>query len=78
MGYQITLCDLSPELIRFVKERIEELGLLQRIDGFHVLDITDLHSLDDCRFNLVLALGGPLGLCEDISKGYKGGRLHHL
>jgi ubiquinone/menaquinone biosynthesis C-methylase UbiE len=69
MGYQITLSDLSPEMIRFARERVEELGLLQRIDGFHVLDITDLNSLDDCNFDLVLALGGPLGLCEDIRKG---------
>jgi ubiquinone/menaquinone biosynthesis C-methylase UbiE len=68
MGYQMTLSDLSPEMIQSAKERVEALGLTERIDGFHVLDITDLKSLDDCSFDLVLALGGPLGLSKDIRK----------
>jgi ubiquinone/menaquinone biosynthesis C-methylase UbiE len=68
MGYQMTLSDLSPEMIRSAKERVKELGLTGRVDGFHVLDITDLNSLDDCSFDLVLALGGPLGLSKDIRK----------
>jgi SAM-dependent methyltransferase len=68
MGYHMTLSDLSPEMIRSAKERVEALGLIDRVDGFHELDITDLNSLDDCSFDLVLALGGPLGLCSDIGK----------
>jgi SAM-dependent methyltransferase len=66
MEYQMTLSDLSPEMIRSAKERVEALGLTERVDGFHVLDIADLHSLVDGSFDLVLALGGPLGLSKDI------------
>ncbi len=69
MGYQMTLSDLSPEMIRHASERVTDLGLEDRVDGYHVLDICNLHAFVDCSFDLVLAMGGPLGLGEDFRKG---------
>lgn len=69
MGYQITLSDLSPEMIQLARERVADLDLEDRVDGFHVLDICDLHPLVDSSFDLVLALGGPLGLADDVLAG---------
>jgi SAM-dependent methyltransferase len=69
MGYQMTLSDLSPEMIQLAKERVTDLDLEERVDGFHVLDICDLHPLVDSSFDLVLALGGPLGLADDVTAG---------
>ncbi len=65
MGYQMVLSDLSPEMVRRAQERVERLGLSDRVVGYHVLDICEMQALPASRFDLVLALGGPLTLCRD-------------
>jgi SAM-dependent methyltransferase len=68
MGYQTVLSDLSPEMIRGARDRVQQQGLSDRVDSYHVLDICDMHSLAEASFDLVLALGGPLTLARDAGQ----------
>ena len=68
MGYRMVLSDLSPEMIQQARGKAERLGLSDRVEAFHVLDICDMHALSDASFDLVLALGGPLTLCQDANR----------
>lgn len=65
MGYRLVLADLSPEMIRFARQKVERLGLSDRVAGYYVLDICDMQALAAASFDLVLALGGPLTLCRN-------------
>ena len=65
MGYRMVLSDLSPEMINYARDKVERLGLSDRVAGYHVLDICDMHALSEYSFDIVLALGGPLSLCRD-------------
>lgn len=65
MGYRMVLSDLSPEMVRQARMKVERLGLSDRVSEYYVLDICDMHTLPDASFDLVLALGGPLTLCHD-------------
>jgi ubiquinone/menaquinone biosynthesis C-methylase UbiE len=67
LGYRVVLSDLSPEMIRHAREKCERLGLDDRVIGYHVLDLCDMHTLPE-SFDLVVALGGPLSLCQDAKK----------
>lgn len=70
-GYRMVLTDLSPEMIQNASDKIEQLGLSQYVAAYHVLDICDMHTLSEARFDLVLALGGPLTLCQDANMAVK-------
>jgi SAM-dependent methyltransferase len=65
MGYRMVLSDLSPEMIAHAREKVEQLGLSDRVAGYYALDVCDMHALPNASFDLVLALGGPLSLCRD-------------
>lgn len=65
LGYRMVLSDLSPEMVRYAREKVERLGLGDRVAAYHVLDICDMHALPEAAFDLVLVLGGPLTLCQD-------------
>lgn len=65
LGYRVVLADLSPEMIRHARARMERLGLSDRVAAYHVLDICDMRAPPEASFGLVLALGGPLSLCRD-------------
>ena len=65
LGYQMVLSDLSPEMVRCARDKVERLGLSDRVVAYHVLDICDMHALPEASFDLALALGGPLTLCRD-------------
>ena len=65
MGYRMVLSDLSPEMVRCARDKVERLGLSDRVVAYHVLDICDMHALPEASFDLALALGGPLTLCRD-------------
>jgi SAM-dependent methyltransferase len=68
LGYRMVLSDLSPQMIQGAREKISRLGLSDRVDSYHVLDICDLYSLSEASFDLVLALGGPLTLGRDTGQ----------
>jgi ubiquinone/menaquinone biosynthesis C-methylase UbiE len=65
MGYEMVLTDLSPEMIKHARARVEQSGLGQYVKAYHVLDICDMNAVEDASFDLVLVLGGPLSLCRD-------------
>ena len=65
IGYRMVLSDLSPEMVEHARDKVERLGLSNRVGGYYALDICDMHSLSNASFDLVLALGGPLTLCRD-------------
>lgn len=67
MGYRVVLSDLSPEMVKHAREKVEQLGLSDRVAGYYALDICDMQALPNASFDLVLALGGPLSLCHDAS-----------
>ncbi len=64
MGYRLELLDLAEEMIRHAAERVQQQGLEERVSAYHTLDICDMRGLSDGRFDLLLALGVPLSLCE--------------
>ena len=67
MGYRVVLSDLSPEMVEHAREKVEQLGLSDRVVGYYTLDICDMQALSNASFDLVLALGGPLSLCHDAN-----------
>ncbi len=68
LGYRVVLSDLSAEMIRRAREKCERLGLEDGVIGYHVLDLCDMHTFSNANFDLVVALGGPLSLCQDAKK----------
>jgi SAM-dependent methyltransferase len=65
LGYRLVLSDLSAEMIAHARQKVERRALGDRVLGYHVRDICDMHPLPDDTFDLTLALGGPLTLCRD-------------
>ena len=65
MGYRMVLSDLSPEMIRHARQKLEQLGLDDSVAAYHVQHMCDMHAFSEASFDLVLGLGGPLGLCRD-------------
>ncbi len=68
LGHRVVLSDFSPEMVRVAQEQAEENGIADSVESCQVLDICDMNTLDDNSFDIVLALGEPLGLCPDARK----------
>lgn len=71
MGYRMVLSDLSPEMIRHARENVMRNGISDYVVDYQALDICDMHTLSEGRFDLILALGVPLTLCSDAEKAAK-------
>jgi SAM-dependent methyltransferase len=56
-GYQITLADLSPELLAIARERIREADVGDHVEGVVEADARDLGAWPDGAFDAVLCLG---------------------
>ncbi|WP_461209576.1 class I SAM-dependent methyltransferase [Desulfocurvus sp. DL9XJH121] len=67
-GHRTTLTDFSPEMVRVAREQVRERGVADSVDACLVMDICDMGELPDAHFDLVLALGEPLGLCGDAGR----------
>ena len=67
-GYRMVLSDLSPEMIRYAREKVARMDLDADTVCCRVLDVCDMSPLPDAGFDVVLALGGPLTLCCDDKK----------
>lgn len=63
-GYNITLTDLTPKLVEIAKQKVTELELTDRFNGFHVLNATNLEGIPNERFDASLMLG-PLYHLQD-------------
>jgi len=71
LGHRIVLSDFSPEMIRVASEEVDRRGVSDSVNACHVLDICDMHALEDEAFDMALALGEPVGLCDDQCKAVK-------
>ncbi|WP_223066191.1 class I SAM-dependent methyltransferase [Paenibacillus caui] len=56
-GFDVTLTDLTPRLVRLAKEKAEECGVSERFKGFHCVNAVQLDSLTDQQFDASLMLG---------------------
>jgi len=68
LGYQVVLTDFSPEMIRIASEQINERGVSDGVEACHVSDICNMRTLANDSFDMVLALGTPVGLCDNPEK----------
>lgn len=56
-NYEVTLTDLTPQLVGIAKDKANELGLADRIAGFHVRNAVHLHGLPDDGYDAALMMG---------------------
>ena len=64
LGYQVTLCDLSPGMLAVAREKLQKEGLLDRVE----IKEADLASLPfhDETFDLVVCLHGALSDADSL------------
>lgn len=72
-GYQVTLADLTPQLVDIAKLKVKEAGVEDRFSGFYVVDARDLTRYYDEQFDASLMLGPlyHLQLDEDRNKAVR-------
>ncbi|BBI31833.1 class I SAM-dependent methyltransferase [Cohnella abietis] len=78
LGYEVNLADLTPKLVEMAKLKAREAGVLERFNGFHVVDARDMSSFKDEQFDACLMLGPMYHLQteEDRSKAIR--ELHRV
>ncbi|MGA3020963.1 MAG: class I SAM-dependent methyltransferase [Candidatus Micrarchaeales archaeon] len=59
-GYDVTLIDFTPTLLKIAKKQIKKAGVEKRVKQIAEASITDLLDFDDNSFDAVLCSGGPL------------------
>jgi ubiquinone/menaquinone biosynthesis C-methylase UbiE len=64
MGYQVTLCDISPGMLDVAREKLSREGLLDRVE-IEEADIAHLPFPDEA-FDSVVCLAGPLSLADSL------------
>jgi SAM-dependent methyltransferase len=62
---QLVVSDISEEQLAINKSKMAELGLDGRIKDFLILDITDLESISNNHFDVVVCVGGALNYTFD-------------
>jgi SAM-dependent methyltransferase len=75
-GAQVTLADLSPVQLELARQRLGERGLLDRVEGFHRLDILDMGSIGDAAYDLVVAFGGVVSYTRERHRDAIGELVH--
>ncbi len=60
-GYEVTLLDLVPELLKSAEKKIKRAGVKRKVKQIIEGSIEDLSVFDDETFDAVLCLGAPLG-----------------
>ena len=68
LGHRIVLSDFSPEMIRVASEEIHRRGVSGSVEACQVLDICDMYTLEDESFDMILALGCPVAICDNQRK----------
>ncbi|KAF5409894.1 MAG: Ubiquinone/menaquinone biosynthesis C-methyltransferase UbiE [Candidatus Methanocomedens sp.] len=66
MGYEVTLCDISPGQLRVAEEKMRKHELSEKVEIIET-DIAALPFPDEL-FDLVLAVRGPISLATEPSK----------
>lgn len=59
-GYQVSLVDLSPELVERARRNVRRAGVARRVPRILEGSLTDLSEFEDRSFEGVLCLGGAL------------------
>jgi ubiquinone/menaquinone biosynthesis C-methylase UbiE len=62
---QLVVSDISPEQLAINKTKMTELQLENRIQDFLLLDITELKSIHDEQYDIVICVGGALNYTFD-------------
>lgn len=78
LGYDVTLNDLTPKLVRQARSKAEEAGLLDRFRGFHTLNATELNELDSGQFDAALMLGPMYHLQKEDDRGKAASELYRV
>ncbi|MBN1954548.1 MAG: class I SAM-dependent methyltransferase [Anaerolineae bacterium] len=64
MGYQVTLTDISPGMLKVARSKLDAKGLLDRV-VIEQMDIRNMRDLPADHFDLSMAQGSPLSYCDD-------------
>lgn len=65
MSKSLVTSDLSPVQIEINKRKMEELGLVDKVQGFKILDITNLEGIADNTYDVAVCIGGPINYLFD-------------
>ena len=68
MAKKLVVADLSQVQLDLNQKHMRELGLLDRVDEYRVLDLIDLRELNDASFDAVVCIGGALSYLLDQEK----------
>jgi ubiquinone/menaquinone biosynthesis C-methylase UbiE len=60
LGYGIVLLDFVPEMLQIADRQIKKAGVQERVRQTVLGSLDDLKMFDDCTFDAVISLGGPL------------------
>ena len=63
-GAHVTLADISSTQLDITREKISEARLLDRVEGFHRINITNLTGFGE-EFDIVVCYGGALSYVRD-------------
>jgi ubiquinone/menaquinone biosynthesis C-methylase UbiE len=64
-GCKVTLFDISDEQLKIAKDKIDEAGVNENIEGIFQGDIRDLSQFGNEQFDLVVCYGAPLSYVLD-------------
>lgn len=65
LGADVTLVDISPVQLEAARERLASRGALDRVRGFHRLDVLDLTSLPADSYDAVMGFGGVVSYTRE-------------
>lgn len=65
MVYQLVVSDISEVQLSLNKKHMQELGVIDSVHEYRVLDLIDLSELKEYSFDAVVCIGGPLSYLLD-------------
>ncbi|MYA15820.1 MAG: class I SAM-dependent methyltransferase [Gammaproteobacteria bacterium] len=72
MARRLVVSDLSEVQLALNQDHMRELGVLNQVDEYRILDLADLGALDAASFDAVVCVGGPLSyLLDKESEGLR-------
>jgi ubiquinone/menaquinone biosynthesis C-methylase UbiE len=68
MCNELIVGDISAHQIEFNKSKMQELGLIDQIKAFHVIDVLDLSIFENNSFDTIICIGGVINYLLDQEK----------
>jgi len=65
MCKKLTVADISSHQVEFNKAKMKELGLYDRIEDFHILDVVNMSTIESEAFDCVVCVGGVINYLLD-------------